>query len=52
MIPDSLCLTKLPFALYFKPQDFGDKITLSGRLRDAAGGLLDGIQQFSSGRTK
>ena len=42
MISDSLCLTKLPFALYFKPQDFGDKITLSGRLRDAAGGLLDG----------
>lgn len=41
-IPNNLHLTKLPFAIFFGAQDFGDKITLSTRLRDAAMGLLDG----------
>ena len=42
MIPAELQPVKLPFALFFGAQDFGDKITLSSRLRDGADGLLDG----------
>ncbi|GEM_PF-4460395 len=42
MIPDSLIPTRLPFALGFPPQELGDKITLSSRLRDVADGVFDG----------
>ncbi len=42
MIPTGFHLAKLPFTLFFQPQDFGDKITLSSRLRDAADGVFDG----------
>lgn len=42
MFPPRLQPVKLPFTLFFPPHDFGDKITLSSRLRDAASSLLDG----------
>ena len=42
MIPENLQLTRLPFAISYKAQDFGDKITLSSRLRSAVEGILDG----------
>lgn len=41
-IPLNLHLNKLPFAIFFPAQDFGDKITLSSRLRNAAFERLDG----------
>lgn len=42
MIPENLQLTRLPFAISYRAQDFGDKITLSSRLRSAVDGILDG----------
>jgi hypothetical protein len=41
-IPLNLHLSKISFGIFFPAQDFGDKITLSSRLRDAAMGRLDG----------
>ncbi len=39
-------LAKIPFTLFFQPQEFGDKLTLSSRLKNAAnsvnGDLFDG----------
>ena len=42
MIPEDLEPIKLPFAIFFKPQDFGDKIELCSKLKNASEGLLDG----------
>lgn len=42
MLPQSLNLTKFPVAIFFAAQDFGDKLTLSTRLRDSAEGIFDG----------
>ena len=42
MIPSRLILAKLPFMLFFNPQNIEDKLGLMSRLRDASGGMLDG----------
>lgn len=41
-MPDRLQTAKIPLTLFFPPQNLGDKLQLSTRLRDASGGVLDG----------
>lgn len=40
--PSTFQLTRLPFTLFHPPQDIGDKLTLSSRLRGALAEVLDG----------
>jgi hypothetical protein len=42
MIPAQLQPVKLGLAIFFAGQEFGDKITMTGRLREASDGALDG----------
>lgn len=42
MIPETMQPARIPFSIFFPPRDIGDKIVLSGRLRDAGEGLFDG----------
>lgn len=42
MIPPLFQIARIPLTVFFQPRDFGDKITLLSRLRDASDGALDG----------